>query len=390
MQNDFEFDVYISYDVPYRLPAVLIATRLIDTGLRPWIDSWALQPNRDWENWPAALRSSRVLVVLIGPEGIRSRGQKEELRIARSERAVRIIPVLMPGMLREELTVGLRRHLPIFELGPRIKTSFLFPFLDQIIGGPPSDPSPFLYHSGMIAYASRDVGERGLRLYKEPDKQSRILKYLRPGTPLFAIGKYLQWLDTRDEQGVRGFVDLRYATIELPAEDKTVSTSRPSSVKPLAPSSIPPEPEFNPVAEDYDELTEEPIEEIQIFNQDQEMVDEAEEEIRNENNGEGQEIWDEGELEKQRVERIIEKMMDEEETRKMKARRRGEGGGDLGELLEIEKELEEEEENEEEEEEEESDGELDKWLGRDLNVYSMINSIRTIRIHWSTDETVAT
>jgi len=99
--SDYEYDVFLSHNSADKATVEALASRLRDAGLSVWLDSWSLIPGEPWqEALEEGLKSSRTVVIAIGPEGI-GPWQNEEMRTAIDTRARdperRVIPLLLPG-----------------------------------------------------------------------------------------------------------------------------------------------------------------------------------------------------------------------------------------------------------------------------------------------------
>jgi len=66
-----EYDVFLSYTRADAAAAETLRTRLSETGLRAFLDRYALPAGQSWQpQLEAALASCRALVVLLGPSGL--------------------------------------------------------------------------------------------------------------------------------------------------------------------------------------------------------------------------------------------------------------------------------------------------------------------------------
>jgi WD40 repeat protein len=109
------FDVFLSHNSTDKPAVEEVATKLVEAGIRPWLDKWNLVPGQPWQAAiEEALERCQSFAVFVGPRGV-SPWQNEELRAA-IDRRVRtsngkfsVIPVLLPGAKREE-----RSKLPAF------------------------------------------------------------------------------------------------------------------------------------------------------------------------------------------------------------------------------------------------------------------------------------
>lgn len=96
------YDVFLSHNSHDKPSVELLARRLVDVGLKPWIDSWNLVPGSPWqEDLEVALDQCQTYAVFVGPSGI-APWENEELRSALEtrvrDRTRRVIPVLLPGV----------------------------------------------------------------------------------------------------------------------------------------------------------------------------------------------------------------------------------------------------------------------------------------------------
>src|SRR4029453_14258572 len=83
-------------------PAVeVIAHKLKDAGVEPWLDKWCLVPGKTFQSGPAdALRTCPTCAVFIGPAGVGDWAREEILVAtgrAAKETGYRLIPILLPG-----------------------------------------------------------------------------------------------------------------------------------------------------------------------------------------------------------------------------------------------------------------------------------------------------
>ena len=109
------FHVFLSHSSADKPAVEELARRLAQQGIQAWLDKWHLIPGDPWQ--PAiekALAESETCAVFVGPSGV-GPWQNEEMRAAidrrvrDSNRAFRVIPVLLPGAERAE-----RSSLPTF------------------------------------------------------------------------------------------------------------------------------------------------------------------------------------------------------------------------------------------------------------------------------------
>ncbi|HEV3471196.1 MAG TPA: TIR domain-containing protein [Pyrinomonadaceae bacterium] len=113
------FDVFLSYNRADEADVERLARRLVDKGVRPWLDSWNLIPGDPWQKAIAeALGRCSSCAVFVGPSGL-GPWQHEEMAAAIDRRVTAgglegrgrfgVIPVLLPGAER-----GKRSQLPAF------------------------------------------------------------------------------------------------------------------------------------------------------------------------------------------------------------------------------------------------------------------------------------
>ncbi|RPE38592.1 WD40 repeat protein [Streptomyces sp. Ag109_O5-1] len=117
------YDVFISYSREDEGVAVLLAQRLREEGIRPWIDLWETSPGTPWvAAIQEQLETMPCAAVLVGPSGV-GPWQKDEVWFVLQEflgRRCPIIPVLlqgaklpvMPPLLRNLQAVDFNRELP--------------------------------------------------------------------------------------------------------------------------------------------------------------------------------------------------------------------------------------------------------------------------------------
>ena len=95
------YDVFLSHNSTDKPVVESLTERLIDAGLKPWLDKWNLTPGEPWqEELEDALDACQTVAVFLGPLGI-SPWENEEMRSALEVRVHnktrRVIPVLLPG-----------------------------------------------------------------------------------------------------------------------------------------------------------------------------------------------------------------------------------------------------------------------------------------------------
>jgi len=101
MNNQHQFDLFLSYHWRDREVVEPLAYRLREQELSVFLDRWYLVPGQRWQiALEKVLLSCRAAAVLIGPDGLGSWQQREkELALDRQarEEAFPVIPVLLPG-----------------------------------------------------------------------------------------------------------------------------------------------------------------------------------------------------------------------------------------------------------------------------------------------------
>jgi TIR domain-containing protein len=98
------YDVFLSHSSADKPAVEKLARKLLDAGIRPFLDKWHLVPGRLWQvELEAGLRASRTCAIFVGAEGFGPWERQEALvaldRGAR-EPAFSVIPVLLPGFRR--------------------------------------------------------------------------------------------------------------------------------------------------------------------------------------------------------------------------------------------------------------------------------------------------
>jgi TIR domain len=110
------YDVFLSHSTADKPAVEMLAHKLVEGGINPFLDKWHLIPGEAWEEaLEEALDQSRTCAVFVGLTGL-GPWQNEEMRSALEDRvrnkAFRVIPVLLPGSLEpqsEKLPRFLRR-----------------------------------------------------------------------------------------------------------------------------------------------------------------------------------------------------------------------------------------------------------------------------------------
>ena len=96
------FDIFLSHNSADKPAVEVIAHKLKDAGVEPWLDKWCLVPGKTFQSGLAdALRSCPTCAVFIGPKGV-GNWAREEVLVAQDraakEAGYRLIPILLPGV----------------------------------------------------------------------------------------------------------------------------------------------------------------------------------------------------------------------------------------------------------------------------------------------------
>jgi hypothetical protein len=96
------FDIYLSHNSADKPAVEVIARKLKDARVEPWLDKWNLVPGGNFQSASAdALRSCANFAVFIGPKGVGD-WSREEILVAQDraakEAGFRLIPILLPGV----------------------------------------------------------------------------------------------------------------------------------------------------------------------------------------------------------------------------------------------------------------------------------------------------
>ncbi|WP_224364259.1 nSTAND1 domain-containing NTPase [Hyalangium versicolor] len=104
------FDVFLCHSSQDKPVVEALAWKLkSETKLQPFLDKWSLVPGEAWQpSLEDALTESQSVAVFFGPQGL-SPWSHEEMRLAlasavRTRDEYRVIPVLLPGARREDVT----------------------------------------------------------------------------------------------------------------------------------------------------------------------------------------------------------------------------------------------------------------------------------------------
>lgn len=195
------FHVFLSHNSADKPAVEELARRLKADGLESWLDKWHLIPGEPWQQaLEKALADSMSVAVFVGPSGL-GPWQNEEMRVALSKRVsesdgkFRVIPVLLPGGVREERSrlpafliastwVEFRKNLDEEEAYHRLKSG--------ILGRPPGLGVGEAIYEGQCPY-------RGLQAFQPEHAQfffgreSRVewlLNAIRPASELDASGAH--------------------------------------------------------------------------------------------------------------------------------------------------------------------------------------------------------
>ncbi len=99
-----EFDVFLCHNSRDKPEVKAIAVRLMERGIKPWLDEWELRPGMRWQ--PALeeqIRAVKSAAVFVGVEGM-GPWQSEEIGAFLSacvKRGIPVIPVLLSDAARE-------------------------------------------------------------------------------------------------------------------------------------------------------------------------------------------------------------------------------------------------------------------------------------------------
>jgi hypothetical protein len=105
-----EFDVFVCYNSLDRAPVLRIAERLVERGIRPFVDVWSLPPGESWQWWlEDHIGRIGAAAVFVGKHGIGRVQMREAYAYLRefARRGCPVIPVILPGAPRHP-------QLPIF------------------------------------------------------------------------------------------------------------------------------------------------------------------------------------------------------------------------------------------------------------------------------------
>jgi WD40 repeat protein/energy-coupling factor transporter ATP-binding protein EcfA2 len=102
LSREADFDVFVSHNTRDRLIVERIAERLTKSGIRPWLDRWAMTPGGSWQyELGVGLESSSACAVFIGAHDLGDWELQEvafAIDRAAKVRGFRVFPVLLPGV----------------------------------------------------------------------------------------------------------------------------------------------------------------------------------------------------------------------------------------------------------------------------------------------------
>jgi hypothetical protein len=108
-----DFDVFLSHNSKDKPTVEVLAAKLTEANMRPFVDKWCLIPGEPWQDeLEDALLMSASCAVCIGQNKLGPWAHEEmraALSLAVQERSIRVIPVLLPGASPEAL-----KSLPLF------------------------------------------------------------------------------------------------------------------------------------------------------------------------------------------------------------------------------------------------------------------------------------
>lgn len=102
LSREADFDVFVSHNARDRSIVERIAERLTKSGIRPWLDRWAMTPGGSWQyELGVGLESSSACAVFIGVHDLGDWELQEvafAIDRAAKVRGFRVFPVLLPGV----------------------------------------------------------------------------------------------------------------------------------------------------------------------------------------------------------------------------------------------------------------------------------------------------
>jgi hypothetical protein len=107
-----DFDTFLSHNSEDKPVVRELAEKLVERGLKPWLDEWELVPGRRWQDeLEQIIQTTKTAVVMFGPAGL-GPWEDSEMQACLDEfvqRKLPVIPVLLPGAHAEpELPLFLR------------------------------------------------------------------------------------------------------------------------------------------------------------------------------------------------------------------------------------------------------------------------------------------
>lgn len=194
-----QYDVFLSHNSADKPAVEILAEKLVDTGLNPWLDKWNLIPGEPWqEELEAALDACQTVAVFLGPTGI-SPWENEEMRSALEERvhdkSRRVIPVLLPGAPEPKdrpLPRFLRRMTWVdFRDGLDDEVAFqrLVAGIRGVAPGPDQTRPPAQTTSSPEAEREADLAEQQASLKQRLGQHRRNLNKLREQAAIYGAGE---------------------------------------------------------------------------------------------------------------------------------------------------------------------------------------------------------
>jgi hypothetical protein len=105
------YDIFLSYSRADADAAERLRARLKDAGLNTFLDIYGLPAGQPWQQWlERQLAGCRALVVLVGPKGF-GQWQHREIQLgldrqASNKNTFPVIPVLLPGLAKDDVPIG--------------------------------------------------------------------------------------------------------------------------------------------------------------------------------------------------------------------------------------------------------------------------------------------
>jgi hypothetical protein len=184
MTEETQYDAFLSHHSADKAVVEILARRLVEAGLTPWLDTWNLVPGEPWqEAIEEALDACQTVAVFLGPSGIGS-WENEEMRSALEEhvrdKSRRVMPVLLPGapdprekplprFLRRRTWVDFRGGLDDENAFRRLVAG-IRGVAPGASGAPPAQtaarPVPAFDRAAERAALERELSQRKRKLYK--------------------------------------------------------------------------------------------------------------------------------------------------------------------------------------------------------------------------------